>query len=151
MSNPDTGKYNVSASKDKLRIRSPVCTIGNSPRFNFHKQTASTPGPSDYNINYNVVRHRGPAFHIQTKLSPKRDDNSPGPGSYSSDRSLSSLRGGSSYRFGSSKRISIDDNELSKTPGPGKYDSSILNSIRTDKGLKFSLKNPEKILDSPGP
>lgn len=84
-------------------------------------------------------------------MSPKRDDNSPGPGSYNSDRSISSNRGGSSYRFGSSKRISIDDNEQSKTPGPGRYDTSMLNSIKGDRGLKFGLKIPDKTPDSPGP
>ena len=118
------------ASKDKLRTKSPVCTIGNSPRFLSPKKIQATPGPSDYSYDLNVTKCRGPAFHIQTKMSPKRDDNSPGPGSYNSDRSISSKRAGSSsYRFGSSRRVSIDDNEQCKTPGPGRYDTSLLNSF----------------------
>ena len=48
LSNPDTGKYNDSPSKDKLRTKSPVCTIGNSPRFLSSKKIQTTPGPSDY-------------------------------------------------------------------------------------------------------
>lgn len=84
-------------------------------------------------------------------MSPKRDDNSPGPASYNSDKSLSSNRGGSSYRFGSSKRVSIDDNESCRTPGPGRYETSILNSVKGDRGLKFGSKIPDIINDSPGP
>lgn len=63
-------------------------------------------------------------------MSPKRDDNSPGPCSYNSDRSISSKRAGSSsYIFGSSKRVSIDESEQCKTPGPGRYDTSLLSSF----------------------
>ena len=152
LSNPDTGKYNVSESKDKTRVRSPACTIGNSPRFNNNNKIISTPGPSHYNYDANVIKYRGPTFHIQTKMSPKRDDNSPGPCSYNSDRSsLSSHRRGSSYIFGNSRRPSMDDTEQCKTPGPGQYDNSKQKSINGDRGLKFGLKIPEKTPDSPGP
>ena len=88
MNNPGPGKYEVAKCKDKLRTKSPVCTIGKSSRHTLFNHSVATPGPSDYKINYNINKTRGPTYHIQSKMSPKRDDNSPGPGSYHREDSV---------------------------------------------------------------
>ena len=64
MNNPGVGKYDIATSKDKVKAKSPKCTIGNSRRPSIISITFITPGPSDYNVNFEVNKTRGPTFHI---------------------------------------------------------------------------------------
>ena len=83
--------------KRQLLSRSPECHFDRQAKKSFITVTFVTPGPSDYNFNHNFNRTRGPTFTIATKLAPKRDNHSPGPGNYHRDlssESSNSSRGG---------------------------------------------------------
>ena len=82
MSNPGPGQYKADEQKRNLLSKSPDCTIQKSPRKTFITVTFVTPGPSDYKVNHNINKTRGPTYTIAAKVSPKRDNNSPGPGAY---------------------------------------------------------------------
>jgi hypothetical protein len=94
--------------------------------------TFVTPGPSEYLVNHNINKTRGPTFMISTNFQPKRDNFSPGPGSYhrdlSRESSNSSRCGSKSFRFGSAKRKDCVDPEKASTPGPGRYNTRELDS-----------------------
>lgn len=83
--------------KRQLLSRSPECHFDRQAKKSFITVTFVTPGPSDYKVNHNFNRTRGPTFTIATKLAPKRDNHSPGPGNYHRDlssESSNSSRGG---------------------------------------------------------
>jgi hypothetical protein len=142
--------------KSHLLSRSPVCQIDRQPKKSFITVTFVTPGPSDYKVNHNVNRTRGPTFTIATKLAPKRDNHSPGPGNYhrdlSSESSNSSRGGHQSFRFGSAKRKDFVDPEKAAIPGPGLYNTDMLkSSFNSKKGFTISQKFIETKPEIPGP
>jgi hypothetical protein len=104
--NPGPGNYESEIQKNRLKSKSPSCTIGNTKRNTFLTITFSTPGPGNYNQDTSSVSKRGPTYKIGVKISPKRD-HTPGPGSYhtmDSPRFSQTPGGKGSMKFSESRR-----------------------------------------------
>jgi len=88
-----------------------------------------------------------PSFAIKGKANDTTRDNSPGPGAYDLNDTLSNLKGSPGFKVGRSKRDYLSSSN--NLPGPGSYNPKSL-----DTSLGISLKSkvqPKLASDTPGP
>ena len=117
-----------------------------------------SPGPGNYNPNYNIEHKTGEKYSMRPKTSViKSNQNVPGPGQYSIRNDKSDLKK-PTYVFGKENRLKPNNSSSILNPGPGNY--TIINNDPTqikaplfsfgkeDRGNKSEAINRAK---TPGP
>ena len=172
---PGPGKY----KPKKYLYQQPIWTIGNSQRPK--EQNADIPGPGAYNLRYKLQFPDVPSYSMASKPKQNLDQmNTPGPGSYSPKSILSQKNifsfgekyksnsneitpGPGNYNIRKEKDLLVPssifghalkfDSDISKTPGPGIYNSDITKVKRQQPIYSFSKE--KRILENkdenPGP
>jgi len=103
----------------QLPRQRPAFSIGSGQRFKRDgAQTASTPGPSDYDISRSVIAHRtAPSIVIASKPTTKQyESNTPGPAEYTPVANDYPNKG-----FSLLGRHRDPGSSLDQRPGPGAY------------------------------
>eukprot|EP00927_Polykrikos_kofoidii_P057680 TRINITY_DN5184_c0_g1_i1.p1 TRINITY_DN5184_c0_g1~~TRINITY_DN5184_c0_g1_i1.p1 ORF type:complete len:251 (+),score=25.81 TRINITY_DN5184_c0_g1_i1:46-753(+) len=135
---PGPGQYQP---QDRGRSTTPLFAFGKDARDKKNNFSAVTPGPGSYAPNISATKSHAPQYTAMGRrdgASSARglrggNADTPGPGSYGTDRSNScrTLNGG----FGKASR---DEKGKDATPGPGAYNSK--NIIGGQDAQKYSIR-----------